>query len=87
MTIGAGIGLFVVGAILAFALTDTQIGALEVQTLGYILMLAGVLVAVLSFAMARRGGSRETVVEKGPRDERVTERRTEHRTEGDGPAV
>ncbi len=37
--------------------------------------------------MAKRGGSRETVVEKGPRDERVTERRTERRTEGDGPAV
>lgn len=81
MTIGAGIGLFVIGAILAFAVEERQIGALDINTLGYILMLAGLLVALLSFALAQR--SRRTVSREPADREVVTERRTDR---GD-PAV
>jgi drug/metabolite transporter (DMT)-like permease len=78
MSIGTGIALFVVGAIMAFAFTEQQIGALNVQTLGYILMLAGALTAVLSFALAQRGRRRDTVaVNRDSSGREVTERRTE----------
>ncbi len=40
MSLGAGIGLFVVGAILAFAV-HVQLGWLDLSTVGYILMVAG----------------------------------------------
>jgi drug/metabolite transporter (DMT)-like permease len=77
MSIGVGVLLFVIGAIFAFAL-DVDPPGVEGQTLGYILMLAGLLVGVLSFAFAQRAGRREVVREApaAPR-ERVVERRTE----------
>jgi hypothetical protein len=76
MSIGVGIALFVIGAILAFAVEVDPPG-IEGTTLGYILMLAGLLVAVLSFALMQRG--RRTVVREEPAAprERVVERRTE----------
>ena len=84
MTIGAGIMLFVIGAVLAFAVNDAQIGPLEVQTLGYILMLAGVLVAVLSFAGTRRRHSTVAVTRDAAGRESVTERHTDS---AGGPVV
>lgn len=82
MSIGVGIALFVFGAILAFAVEVDPPG-IEGTTLGYILMLAGLLVAALSFALmqrSRRVVTREPaareVVREEPR-ERVVERRTE----------
>ena len=84
MTIGAGILLFVVGAVLAFAVNDSQIGPLEVQTLGYILMLAGLLVAVFSYAGTRRRHDSVAVTRDSAGRETVTERRSES---GGGPVV
>ena len=63
MTIGAGILLFVIGAILAFAV-EVDLQVIDGVTLGYILMLAGVVVAILSVAMSRRGVRHETVTSR-----------------------
>jgi tellurite resistance protein TehA-like permease len=48
MGFGGPIGLIVVGLILALAFNTQQIGPLEVTTLGWILVLAGVLWLVLT---------------------------------------
>src|SRR6478735_930992 len=53
MYIGLGIVLIVIGAILAFAL-NIDIPGVGDDTLGYILMAAGVVAIILSFAMTRR---------------------------------
>ena len=53
MYIGLGIVLIVLGAILAFAL-NVDIPGVGDDTLGYILMAAGVVAILLSFAMTRR---------------------------------
>lgn len=50
MGIGLGIVLLVLGAILAFAVEYTLAG-IDVQTIGYILMAAGVLALLLSLVM------------------------------------
>lgn len=76
MSIGAGILLFVIGAILAFAI-DVDIPGIEDNTLGYILMLAGVLIAVLSLAMSRRSHRTVAVSQDTAGREHVTERRTD----------
>ena len=85
MTIGAGILLFVIGAILAFAV-EVDLQVIDGVTLGYILMLAGVIVAILSFAMGRRGVRHETVTTtapaapaREPAPGETVERRTERR--------
>ena len=55
MGIGSGIFVFVVGAILAFAIT-VQIAWIDLRIVGYILMGAGLIVFVLSliFTLRRR---------------------------------
>ena len=53
MYIGLGIVLIVLGAILAFAL-DIDLPGIEDDTLGWILMIAGALAIILSFALANR---------------------------------
>lgn len=58
MYIGLGIVLLVLGAILAFAL-DIDIPGIEDDVLGYILILAGLLAIVLSFAFGRRRAAAE----------------------------
>lgn len=80
MTIGAGILLFVIGAILAFAV-NVDLQVIDGVTLGYILMLAGVVVALASMAMTRRGVRHETVTTtaRQPAPGETVERRTEHR--------
>jgi hypothetical protein len=83
MSIGAGILLFVIGAVLAFAI-DVDIPGIEDNTLGYILMLAGIVVAALSLAMTRRSHRTVAVTHDGTGREHVTERRTES---GGGPVV
>ena len=50
MSIGAGVVLFVIGAILAFAV-EYSISGIEVTTIGYILMAAGVLALLLGLVM------------------------------------
>ncbi|WP_193597782.1 DUF6458 family protein [Microbacterium sp. YJN-G] len=54
MSIGTGIVLFVIGAILAFAL-NVQVEWANLQMIGYILMAAGVLAVLIGvILMARR---------------------------------
>jgi hypothetical protein len=73
MYIGLGIVLLVIGAIIQFAYTgDGNIaGVLSVNALGWIMIIAGLLAIVLSFALrgtARRGGyttTRESTVDPG----------------------
>jgi uncharacterized protein involved in exopolysaccharide biosynthesis len=74
MTIAAGIFLIAVGAILRYA-TDFDIRDVQMDTVGLILMIAGVAGLVLSFFQeslwSRR---RERVVEQPVERERVVER-------------
>lgn len=53
MSIGLGIVLFVIGAILAFAL-HIEVSWIDVQLVGYILMGAGVVVFVIGLAFLLR---------------------------------
>ena len=50
MGIGLGIVLFVLGAILAFAV-NYQVAGIELTTIGYILMAAGVLALLLGLVI------------------------------------
>jgi hypothetical protein len=53
MTIGASLFLIAVGAILAFAVTATFAG-IDIQTVGYILLVIGVIGLVLGLVFLRR---------------------------------
>ena len=53
MSIGVGIFLMVVGAILAFAVRDSW-DAVNLQVVGYILLLAGLVGILLSFYITNR---------------------------------
>lgn len=72
MTIGGGIFLAVVGAILYFAV-DAQIAGIDINVIGLILMIAGVAGIILGFVMSRPSGTRTRTVETTPR-ERVIDR-------------
>jgi protein-S-isoprenylcysteine O-methyltransferase Ste14 len=54
MTMGTGVVLFVIGAILAFAVR-VQVSFISLSTAGYILMVAGVVVFLIGLALAIRG--------------------------------
>jgi hypothetical protein len=54
MTMGTGVVLFVIGAILAFAV-NVQTEFISLSTAGYILMVAGLVVFVIGLALAIRG--------------------------------
>lgn len=64
MTIGTGIVLFVIGAILTFAL-DIQIQGVNLDMIGYILMAAGAVAFLIGLILllVRRDRPRGTVVE------------------------
>jgi len=53
MSIGAGIVLFVIGAILAFAL-NVQVDWVNLDLVGYILMGAGLVVALIGIVLLSR---------------------------------
>jgi len=64
MGIGTSLFLIATGAILYFAV-DAEVSGLEIQTVGLILMVIGVLGLIISFFMinsARRGTTERTVV-------------------------
>ena len=69
MGIGAGIVLIAVGAILAFAV-NFQVSGIEISTIGFILMAAGVIGIVVALVMNnQRSRTRHTVVrEERPGD-------------------
>lgn len=75
MGIGVSLILIAVGAVLAFAVHVTTSG-FNVNTVGYILLVVGVIGALISLVFWSSwggvGGSRRTVVEDGP----VARRRT-----------
>jgi uncharacterized membrane protein SirB2 len=79
MSLGTGIVLFVIGAILVFA-TDIQLDWINLDVVGYILMIAGIAGIVLGLVLMTR--RRQTVattrsaVDPGT-GERVTSRATE----------
>jgi hypothetical protein len=56
MSLGLGIFLFVIGAILAFAV-DFQVSGIDLPLIGYILMGAGAIVIVVGIALLIRGRS------------------------------
>ena len=60
MSIGAGIVLFVIGAVLAFAV-NVEVEWANLDLIGYILMGAGALVFVLGLVMTVRRRQIETV--------------------------
>ncbi|MDQ1204147.1 MULTISPECIES: DUF6458 family protein [Microbacterium] len=79
MGIGSGIALFVIGAILAFAVNVDLGGYVNLSLIGYILMGAGVLVFLISLILVMRRRSSvstsRTAVDPAS-GERVTTRRT-----------
>ncbi|MEJ1230945.1 MAG: DUF6458 family protein [Galbitalea sp.] len=77
MSIGTGIGLFVVGAILAFAI-HLDNAVVSLQLIGYILMGAGLVVFVLGLVFMLRKRQSITTVHSGvdSAGQSVTSRRT-----------
>ena len=61
MGIGSGIALFVIGAILAFAINVDMGGYVNLDLIGYILMGAGVVVFLISLILMLRRRQTETV--------------------------
>ena len=77
MSIGTGIGLFVVGAILAFAI-HLDNAVVSLQLIGYILMVAGVVVFIIGLVFMLRKRQSVTTVTSGVDAEgrAVNQRRT-----------
>jgi hypothetical protein len=66
MYIGGGIILLVVGAILAFGVTDQSVGDLDVGVIGWVMMGGGILAIVLSLMLQqqRANTSHTEVIER-----------------------
>ena len=84
MSIGAGIALIVMGAILVFAINVDTSQFVDLDMIGYIMMAAGAVVLLLGlvFLFRRRSTEQVTRTVDPAVGERVT--RTESRTSGDG---
>ncbi len=83
MTIGAGLILIAVGAILRFGISTVSTHGFGIHTVGDILMVVGVVGVVLWLLVwapwAPRARSRRTVYREGPVDEVPPSRRTVYR--------
>jgi protein-S-isoprenylcysteine O-methyltransferase Ste14 len=80
MSIGTGAVLFVIGAILAFAVHVDTGGALNLNTIGWILMVAGVVVFVVGIVlvtMRRRSVTESHTAVDPAAGEQVTRRTTD----------
>ncbi|PTL72774.1 hypothetical protein C1I63_07885 [Rathayibacter caricis DSM 15933] len=85
MSIGAGIFLLVVGAVLAFAV-DVQVSGVDLALIGYILMAAGAVGLVLGLVlMTRRRQAVSTT--RSAVDPASGEQVTRRTSESDGPLV
>ena len=85
MSIGTGVVLFVIGAILVFAL-NRDTGWIDLDLVGYILMVAGVVVFVIGLVLLAR--RRRTVSVSHAAGDPVTGERVDRRvTESDDPVV
>lgn len=72
MSIGAGIALIVIGAILAFAV-DLPNDYVDLTTIGYIMMGAGVIVFIIGLVLLARRRQTDTVTRtEGARGAQVT---------------
>ena len=77
MGLGTSIVLIAVGAILKYAVNETTVGPLEIDTVGLILLLLGILGLILSLIFMfglldrDRGARRETYVEEVPPRDRM----------------
>jgi len=81
MGIGTGIALFVLGAILTFAL-NIDVSWADLDLIGYILMGAGVVVFLISLVMVfRKRSSSETVRHIDDGGDRVTQHDTHRDTD------
>lgn len=86
MGIGTGIALFVIGAILAFAVNVDLGGVVNLSLIGYILMAAGVVVFIISLVLVfRRRQSVATT--RSAVDPASGEQVTRSTRESDGPLV
>jgi hypothetical protein len=82
MGIGTGIFLFVVGAILAFAV-NVSVSWINLDLVGYLLMGAGVVVFLISLVLVLRKRSSVSTT-RSEVDPAGTERVTRSETRGDG---
>jgi len=64
MRIGTSIFLIVIGAILAFAV-NVQLAAFDLSIIGYILMIAGIVLLVISLIIGLRGQSSTSTTRTG----------------------
>lgn len=71
MTIGGSIFLIAIGAILNWAVTTTQVAGVQLQTVGVILMVCGLLGLIIGLYMISAWNPRRAVV---ARDARYVER-------------
>ncbi len=83
MSIGTGIVLFVIGAILTFAINVDLGGAINLDLIGYILMGAGVVVFLIGLVLLFRKRQSVTTVHSGvdANGGAVQERRTAQSTD------
>ena len=86
MSIGTGVVLFVIGAILVFALDFDLGGVVNIDVIGYILMVAGVVVFVIGLVALFRRRSAVSTTRTGA-DPVSGERVTRRVTEADDPVV
>jgi len=84
MSIGGGIALIVIGAILAFAL-EFQVAGIDIQLIGYILIAAGVVVTLLGIVFASR--RRQTTATSRTSVDPATGERVTRRDVDGGPVV
>ena len=87
MGIGSGIALFVIGAILAFAVNVDLGGFIDLALIGYILMAAGVVVFIISLVLVLRRRESVSTVRSAvdpASGEQVTQRRS---TDNNDPLV
>ena len=85
MSLGTGIFLFVVGAILAFAV-NVQVSFVDLHLVGYILMAAGVVGIIIGIALITRR-SRSTTTTRSAVDPASGEQVSRRTIDRDDPLV
>lgn len=87
MGIGTGIALFVIGAVLAFAI-NVDVSWANLDLIGYILMAAGAVVFIISLVLVlRKRSSTETVRHVDNAGEHITEHKTRSTSDNNDPLV
>ena len=84
MSLGLGIFLFVVGAILAFAV-DLTVPGIDLRMVGYILLGAGLIVIIIGVALLARG--RNSVSETRTSIDPATGSRVTRSARNDDPPI